>query len=98
PHTYPLSLHDALPISIREHDHAPRVRSRGAAVGTPVRPIRKEARDAPWRQVELYRQAEAAGRAHRGGLREEGRQREDRGEAGVGDRKSTRLNSSHVSI
>src|SRR5690606_41268500 len=83
---YPLSLHDALPISLlvalvigdRAHDE------RG--VGRGVAP------------------AEAAGEHHREGARDAGEGRTVAvGDAGIGvargsDRKSTRLNSSHVKI
>src|SRR5207249_11785485 len=88
--TYPLSLHDALPILLRRfhHRHAPRER-RAAPTGEEVVP--DGARVADDRAHLVVGDAELVRRDHG----ERGAQAADVGRA---DRKSTRLNSSHVSI
>src|SRR5207253_9769967 len=91
-HTSPLSLHDALPISVLAH-HAAAARRQGAVRRPALR------RNGSLGTGSLRRSAHPAGTAHR----EVGRRlwpRQDlRGHRqGRTDRKSTRLNSSHVAI
>src|SRR5207249_9436145 len=93
PETLALSLHDALPISKRRRGyHGTRARADAAAIGTDYLAAKLvPARIAPGG-------VRGAGRQSR--IRQHGTGTVPDGDLGAdsGDRKSTRLNSSHVSI
>src|SRR5207249_8730469 len=85
PQFYTLSLHDALPISIHAGDWTSRPKAHGGGLGAPAPAVRSSC-DRPTRD-----------RAAPGDTAPPARS-PPRSAGTRGDRKSTRLNSSHVSI
>src|SRR2546430_5830397 len=89
PEIYPLPLHDALPISVPRRDRRDDAGDAGEAAarapGAEVPPPRRPRRAVGGRAGDCRHE-------HRSGRSGEG------GEAARGDRKSTRLNSSHSQI